>query len=130
MPHDFKLFPELTNSQMQIYYWDSPHKQITKNFMAKVLRVKDGDTIQVEWNERDFDFPVRLANIDALELEDGGAVSQSWLEEKILGEEVEILIDPDNRVGRWGRILGEVFHRGMNINNESLLLGYSTPFFV
>ena len=45
MPHDFKLFPELTNSQMQIYYWDSPHKQITKNFMAKVLRVKDGDTI-------------------------------------------------------------------------------------
>lgn len=128
MAHDFKKYPELTNSQMPFYYWDSPHKQINENFMAKVVRIIDGDTIDVRWNERDFDFPVRFANTDALEINEGGESSKRWLEKQILGEEVEILINPNNRVGRWGRILGEVFHFGVNINEESVLLGYAVPF--
>ena len=37
MVHDFKAFPELTNSQMDLYYWDSPHKQITDDFDAVVV---------------------------------------------------------------------------------------------
>lgn len=127
MAHDFKLFPELTNRQMQFYYWDSPHKQLTKDFRAKVVRVIDGDTIRVTMDERDFDFPVRLAYIDSRELDEGGGISKSWLEDKILGEEVEIRINPLNRVGRWGRLIGEVIHLGLNINDESLRWGYSIP---
>ena len=61
MAHDFKLFPELTNRQMQEYYFQSPHKQITENFAAKVVKVTDGDTIRVEVDFRDFDFPIRIA---------------------------------------------------------------------
>ena len=78
-PHDFKTFPELTNSQMQIYYFQSPHKQIIEPFMAKVVKVTDGDTIRVLWDERDFTFPVRFAELAAPELDErGGPESQSW----------------------------------------------------
>ena len=129
MTHDFKKFPELTNSQMVLYYWDSPHKQILENFIAEVIKVSDGDSIRVKWEERDFDFPVRLAFIDAPELDDeGGEASKSWLEDKILGEEVEIFINPKNRVGKFGRIIGEVMHLGVSVCQESLNLNYSIPF--
>lgn len=126
MTHDFKKFPELTNNQLSFYYFDSPHRQITDNFLAEVIKVTDGDTIRVRWTERDFDFPVRFINIAAPESnEEGGEASQSWLEQRILGEEVEIIIDPDNRVEKWGRLLGEVTHFGMDIGEESIFLGHA-----
>lgn len=80
MTHDFKLWPELSNRQMEMYYWQSPHKQITESFKAYVVRVIDGDTLRVRWKERDFDFPVRLINCAAPELDEkGGKESKSWL---------------------------------------------------
>ena len=128
MAHNFKQFPELTNNQMQFYYFESPHKQITEDFLCRVKRVIDGDTIIVDWQERDFNFPVRLANIQAPELREGGRESQSWLENLIKDQEVEILINFYNRVGKWGRIVGEILHRGINLNEESLNMGMSIPF--
>jgi len=129
MAHDFKKFPELTNNQMQIYYFDSPHKQITEDFTAKVVKVTDGDTIRVLWRERDFNFPVRFAYIAAPEIkEKGGKESQSWLEDQILGETVDILINPFNRVEKWGRIIGVVTFMGINLNQMSMDMGFSIPF--
>ena len=125
MVHDFKRFPELTNSQMQIYYFESPHKQIVDDFTAKVVKVTDGDTIRVGCDFRDFDFPIRLSNIAAPELKEGGANSQSWLEDEILGENVYVIVDKDNRVGKWGRLLGEIISDGVNINQESIRAGHS-----
>jgi len=126
--HDFKKFPELTNSQMDFYYWDSPHKQLTEDFNAKVVKITDGDTIRVMMDERDFDFPIRMFNIDAPELKEGGLESAVWLANEILGEEVLIKINPKNRVGKFGRLIGEVIHFGRSINQLSLDLGYSIPF--
>ena len=124
MPHDFKRFPELTNAQMQIYYWSSPHKQITEDFIAKVVKVSDGDTIRVLWDERDFDFPIRLFNLAAPELnETGGKESQSWLEKLILGKDVEIIIS-DERVEKWGRLLASVFFAGFDITEDSIRNGH------
>ncbi len=128
MPHDFEKFPELTNSQMQFYYLESPHKQITESFMGRVEKVTDGDTIRVSWDERDFDFPIRFAKINAPEMNNGGKESKAWLEDKIMGQEVYIKVDPRNRVGKWGRIIGEVFHMGVNMNYESLREMQSVPF--
>ena len=129
MTHDFKHFPELTNSQMQFYYFDSPHKQIVEGFLGEVVKVTDGDTIRVKWDERDFDFPVRLARIQAPELKaSGGRRSQRFLENQILGEEVYIGINPDNRTGKWGRIIGEINHQGMNLNDMSRDFNYSEKF--
>jgi len=127
--HDFKLFPELTNNQMMMYYFESPHRQITEDFRAKVVKVTDGDTIRVEWTERDFDFPIRFLDIAAPELdEEGGEKSQSWLENLILNQEVDVLIDNNNRVEKWGRLLGTIIFMGMNINELSLLGNMSIPF--
>jgi len=126
MPHDFKLFPELTNRQMQIYYFESPHRQITEDFRARVMKVTDGDTIRVRWEGRDFDFPIRFLNNAAPELnEKGGVESQAWLEQRILGKEVEIHINPKTRVEKWGRLLGAVYVGGSNVGEESIFLGHS-----
>tara|TARA_Y100000034_G_scaffold51851_1_gene63731 strand:- start:569 stop:1015 length:447 start_codon:yes stop_codon:yes gene_type:complete len=128
MAHDFKAFPELTNNQMQFYYLQSPHKQITESFNARVIKVIDGDTILVDWRERDFTFPVRFSNLAAPELsEDGGREAQIWLEQRILGEEIDILIDPDNRVEKWGRILGQPIHNGLDIAQEEIFRGLAKP---
>ena len=125
MPHDFKLFPELTNRQMETYYFESPHKQIVEDFMATVVKVTDGDTIRVQWEERDFDFPIRLARIAAPEMdEEGGVESQGWLEKEILGEEVLIKMTK-TRVEKWGRLLAEIFFSGRNMGLESMERGYS-----
>jgi endonuclease YncB( thermonuclease family) len=78
---------------------------------------------------RDFTFPVRLLYIDAPEMNtEDGPKSKSWLEDLIMGEEIEVFIDPDNRVGKWGRILGKIMCKGMDINNLSLILGQSQEF--
>jgi|TARA_Y100000296_G_C5176382_1_gene260359 endonuclease YncB( thermonuclease family) len=129
MVHDFVKFPELTNSQMDLYYFESPHRQIVEDFECEVVKVHDGDTITVRWRERDFDFPVRFLHIDAPELKDpGGKASQSWLEQQILNKTVTVKVNKNNRVGKWGRILGEVQHGGMVLNEMSLMRGFSKPF--
>lgn len=126
MAFDFEKFPELTNTQMQFYYWDSPHKQISESFNAKVVRVIDGDTIQVRWDERDFDFPVRFAKVNAPELNnEGGKEAKSWLEGELADEEIRVIVNPQNRVGKFGRILGEIMLGSININQASLDAGHS-----
>lgn len=126
--HDFDKFPELNNSQMITYYLDSPHKQIVENFRAKCVKIHDGDTITLRWFERDFDFPIRLINIAAPELsEQGGYDSQGWLEDLILNEEVDIIINPQNRVDKWGRLLGNVVFNGTDVGEDEIQVGHAIP---
>jgi endonuclease YncB( thermonuclease family) len=122
MVHNFKDFPELTNAQMDLYYFESPHKQIFEDFSARVIKIHDGDTITLRWRERDFDFPLRIVNIAAPELkEEGGKESQEWLESILSDQEIEIKINPKNRVEKWGRLLGNVFLGGLDIGELSVL---------
>ena len=125
MAHDFKKFPELTNRQMQFYYFQSPHQQITENFLAQVVKVTDGDTIRVETDFRDFSFPIRFLDLAAPEVnEEGGLEAKAFLKGEIEGEEVEIRINKRNRVGKWGRLLGEVFHRGLSMTDLIINTGH------
>ena len=127
--HDFKRFPELTNKQMETLYFDSPHKQITENFFCEVVKVIDGDTVRVKVDFRDFDFPVRVLEINAPELnEPRGQEVKDWLVNRIEGEEIEIRINRNNRVDKWGRLLGIIFHRGMDAGQEMMNLGMVTSF--
>ena len=127
--HDFKKFPELANSQMGELYFQSPHKQIVEDFSARVVSVKDGDTIKVKADFRDFIFPIRLWAIDAPELDsEGGFKSRDWLANRILGKNVEIKVDPINRVEKWGRLLGDVIFQGISMSEESVAMGHSVPF--
>ncbi len=125
LEHDFKKFPELVGESLDQFGWSSPHLQIFDDFSAKVTKVKDGDTINVNWSLRNFDFPVRFLNIAAPELSEGGKASKKWLEAAILGENVDIEIDAKNRVGKWGRLLGIIKHKGIDIGEASILAGHS-----
>lgn len=128
MAHDFQKFPELTNAQLQFYYFESPHKQIFESFTAEVIKVHDGDSITLRWRERDFDFPLRIINIAAPELKErNGRESQKYMEDLLLGEKVDIVINPDLRVEKWGRLLGYVMKDGVDVGNESIRDGMSTP---
>ena len=125
--HDFITFPELTNRQLETLRFISPHKQIEEDFEAKVVKVHDGDTIRLMTNFRDFDFPLRLLDIDAPEMNEGGEEARDWLRGKILNKKVKISIGK-NRVDKYGRLLGRVFHMGMDIVEEEIRMGLAKTF--
>jgi endonuclease YncB( thermonuclease family) len=128
MTHDFKAFPELAGEDLDLYTWQSPHIQLFEDFTALVVKVHDGDTITVRIPERSFDFPIRFNNSAAPELsEKGGHASRDWLKSKLEGEMVELLIDRDNRVEKWGRLLGQVNHMGIDMGFASAMAGHSVP---
>jgi len=126
--HNYKQYPELTKRQLEEYGFTSPHKQITENFFATVVKVHDGDTITLRADFRDFEFPLRFLDIDAPEMNAGGEVTRDWLKDRLLGEVVEIMIDIYNRVDKYGRLLGRVLHRGMIVGDEEIYLGLAKPF--
>lgn len=126
--HDFNKFPELTNTQIEELGFTSPHKQITSDFTAKVVRVHDGDTVTLRADFRDFDFPLRLLNIDAPEMNEGGEEARDWLRDRILNNEVIVLVNNKNRVDKYGRLLGSIMHMGMEVAIEMFYLGLVTTF--
>ncbi len=129
MSHDFNRFPELSNNQMQFYYFQSPHRQINEDFWGEVVKITDGDTIHVKWSEREKPVRVRLRNIAAPELnERGGIESASWLKNQIFRQYVQVQINPNLRVGKWGRILGKIINAGIDVNSMSMDMGHSVPF--
>jgi len=122
--HDWVKFPELTTAKLSSEGFASPHKQITEDFYAVVVEVHDGDTITLRTEFRDFDFPLRLLDIDAPELKDvGGEAVRDWLKNEIEGKEVLVKINPDNRVGKYGRLLGAVVSAGLDMGATMLRLG-------
>jgi len=111
---------------MNLYYFDSPHQQIAEDFDARVLRVVDGDTVRLEVGFRNFDFPLRLSNLLAPELNEAGGVrSRNRLRSLIEGKLVEEIVNKANRVGKWGRLLGEVRERGFDIGQQMVQEGFA-----
>ena len=126
--HDYDKFPELTNKQIEEFGFSSPHKQITEDFEGTVTKVVDGDTIRLRTIFRDFEFQLRFLGIDAPEMNAGGEEARDWLTNRILNKMVEIKINRFNRVGKFGRLLGKVFHSGLDVGDEELRLGLVTTF--
>lgn len=128
LEHDFKQFPELKNSQMADFYFQSPHKQITEDFEAYVAWVIDGDTVRLGCDFRDFTFPLRLINVAAPEMEEkGGLESKKWLEQVIGGKKIDVKINPKIRTSDWNRLLGRIEFEGVDVGSMSVLLGHSVP---
>ena len=111
---------------MNLYYFDSPHQQIAEDFDAKVVNVHDGDTVTLEVGFRDFTFPLRMSNLMAAELnEEGGIRSRNHLKNMIEGAMVEIIINKMNRVGKYGRLLGEVRYKGFDVGQQMIQDGFA-----
>jgi len=129
MGRDFKKFPELRNSEIDFYYWESPHKQIFEDFSGKCIKVIDGDTIRVTVNFRNFDFPIRMLDIDAAELgKPNSNTAKSHLERVILNKQIDVRMDIKNRVDKFGRLLGKIFSGGQDVGEEMLSLGLVSTF--
>ena len=126
--HDFKKFPELTNKQIDEFGFESPHVQYTEDFMATVVKVVDGDTVHLATEDRDFTFPLRMLNIDAPEMSEGGEDARDYLAGLIQNEEVEIKININNRVGKFGRLLGRIISLGMDMGETMTRIGFAVPF--
>lgn len=126
--HDYDKFPELTNAQLEQFQFTSPHPQITENFIATVVRVHDGDTVTLSTTTRDFDFPLRFLDIDAPELNEGGAEAREYVKNRIEGEKVTVLIDKNQRVGKYGRLLGKIQHNGSIVGEDEIRLGLAKEF--
>ena len=126
--HDFVNFPELPNSKMDTHYFLSPHKQIFEDFHATVVKVVDGDTVRLETDFRDFDFPLRILGIDSLELHEGGQDAKEYLKDVMEGQDVEVVIDSKQRVEKWGRLLGDIIFNGILLSEDMLRRGYAIPF--
>jgi len=111
---------------MAFYYFDSPHQQIAEDFDARVVKVIDGDTIRVKASFRNFTFPIRMSNLLAPELnEKGGVRSRNHLESLIGNANVEIIVNKNNRVGKWGRLLGQVRRSGLDVGEEMKAGGFA-----
>lgn len=126
--HDYKKYPELTNKEIDEFGFSSPHKQYTENFIADVVEVHDGDTINLRTGDRDFDFSLRFAKVDTKELGSGGEEARDWLKGLIENKKVEIVIDKENRVDKYGRLLGDVMYAGQSVAEQMMHLGLALPF--
>lgn len=126
--HDYIRNPELTDAQISVFQFTSPHPQITEDFVASVVKVTDGDTVTLRAGFRDFDFPLRLSGIDAPELNAGGEEAKEYLKTRVEGSECLVVIDGSNRVGRYGRLVGDLVVDGQSLSDEMVSLGLVREF--
>ena len=94
----------------------------TRSFTGVCEKVLDGDTVIVSGKK------IRLLGIDAPEKDqlslDGwpiGIKSKEFLSSKILHKKVYVKYQGR---GKYGRIIGEIFYNGININLEILKSGH------
>lgn len=99
------------------------------NYTAKVLRVVDGDTIDVEI-DLGFDIwhkvRLRLAHIDAYErYNELGKEATDYVRSLIEEKFVEIFTE---KTDKYGRYLATVIIDGGNLNNDLINKGYAVPY--
>ena len=99
---------------------------LATSFTAKVVRVKDGDSIVVERHDVKRTSEIRLAGIDAPELaQPWGIQSRSGLRRMVLGKEVTVEVTDRDR---YGRLVGKVWQGKAYVNAAMTLSGNAWAF--
>lgn len=93
-------------------------------FSAKIqgiiIGISDGDTVKLLDSENK-QYKIRLNCIDAPEKrQDFGEKSKESLSDMIFGKYVEVYY---NKLDRYGRIVGTIYHNGVDINLEQVKRG-------
>jgi len=112
-------------------------RQVTMKYYyeVEVLRVVDGDTVDVRidlgfnvWHK----CRVRMVGINApesrtkdLEEKEKGLAAKEWLKERLDGTSVEL---QSQGTGKYGRVLGEFYIDGININQEMVEVGHAVAY--
>lgn len=89
-------------------------KNINSDFFAKVIGVKDGDTIEVLYNKEPI--VIRLEHIDCPEKKQPfGNKAKLFVSNKVFGKNVKIVTN--GKTDRWKRMIGVVIlENGDNLN--------------
>ena len=110
-------------------------------YAVEVTRIVDGDTVDVDidlgfgmWYKKQ---RVRLMGIDTpesrtrdLEEKKRGLISKAFLKDKIkLAKKLTIKTHKGSETGKFGRILGEVFADGVNLNLKMCNEGYAVQYY-
>lgn len=86
---------------------------------GKVVGVKDGDTIEILVDNQKH--VIRFAEVDAPEKKQPfGKKAKQFVSGKIFGKKVKVVT---LKRGRYGRRIGEVFYRGVSVNEELIASG-------
>ena len=89
---------------------------------GRVVAVTDGDTIKV-LDSSSREYKIRLTGIDAPERgQPFGKASTKHLAGMIAGKQVKI---ESNKNDRYGRMLGKVIFKGVDVNLEQVKAGYA-----
>ena len=97
------------------------------DFNAQVVRIVDGDTIQVI-DSNGIKFKIRLLGIDTPELKQRFGYESSLSLKKIIDEKSVIIISKPEKnkpytLGRYKRIIGKIILNGKDINLEMVQKG-------
>jgi len=91
---------------------------------GKCTRVKDGDTFVL-----DDLYTIRMDGINAPEMDTPeGPPSKEYLESLILGRQVDVHIDLEDRMDHYNRVIGVVYLGKRNICDEMVDAGYAETF--
>jgi len=97
-------------------------------FESKVYKVHDGDTITIKIPDFNFLTPMRFLGTNAPELnEEGGHEAKEYLEGVLLGQKIDVILG-EKIEEKWGRLLGRAMFDGNFMDEEMIMLGFSTPF--
>jgi micrococcal nuclease len=117
-------------------YKNTPKFAVKGKYMAKCVKVYDGDTITVaivpfdgftpcKFNCRCLRYNTAEIRTKDVEEKKKAIVSRDYLRGLILDKIIEIdVVDED----KYGRLLIEVFMDGVNINDDMLNKGYGKPY--
>ncbi len=86
-----------------------------QQFNAKVIAVKDGDTVEVLHEGKAV--TVRLEHVDTPEKkQDYGAAAKKFVSDFCFGKEVQVI--GNGKRDRNGRVIAEIFYRNQNLGKE------------
>lgn len=109
-------------------------------FPATLIKVTDGDTIQVNLHlgfgvalEKE---KIRMYGINTPESRTSnpaekvaGLAAKARLQEMLASKDLEICVDRKKPRGKFGRVIGIVFAEGKNVNDRLIAEGHAIPYF-
>ena len=94
-------------------------------FEAKVIGIKDGDTVEVLYEKHPI--IIRLSDIDCPEKKQPyGKKAKKFVSDLIFGKEVKIV--SKGKKDRWGRLIATIFINEVNVNKELVKVGLAMHF--
>lgn len=101
----------------------APSPQLPKNFQGKVVAVKDGDTIEVLYNNSTI--KIRLAHIDCPEIKKGqpyGTAAKQFTSALCFGQQVTV--ENEGRYDQYKRLIAVIINNSnQNLNKELVKAG-------